>query len=69
MGVISPHAKIKNFLLDEIKEITLSEERNREKITKLKAEYREVINTYKEDMEGYLNAGCDRIGTSGASSL
>ena len=23
----------------------------------------------KEDMEGYLNAGCDRIGTSGASSL
>lgn len=41
------------FLLDEIKEITLSEERNREKITKLKAEYREVINTYKEDMEGY----------------
>ena len=23
----------------------------------------------KEDMEGYLNAGCDRIGTSGASNL
>ena len=23
----------------------------------------------KEDTEGYLNAGCDRIGTSGASSL
>lgn len=23
----------------------------------------------KEDMEGYLNVGCDRIGTSGASSL
>ena len=29
-----------NFLLDEIKEITLSEEKNRETITKLKSEYR-----------------------------
>ncbi len=42
-----------SYLLDEIKEITLSEERNREKITKLKAEYREVINTYNEDQEGF----------------
>ena len=43
-----------SYLLDEIKEITLSEERNREKITKLKAEYREVINTYNEDQEGFI---------------
>ena len=42
-----------SFLLDEIKEITLSEERNREKITKLKTEYREVVTTYKDDLEGY----------------
>ena len=41
------------FLLDEIKEITLSEERNRDKITKLKAEYRNVLTTYKEDPESY----------------
>lgn len=41
------------ILLDEIKEITLSEERNRDKITKLKAEYRNVLTTYKEDPEGY----------------
>lgn len=43
-----------SYLLDEIKEITLSEEKNREKITKLKAEYREVINTYNEDQEGFI---------------
>ena len=42
-----------SFLLDEIKEITLSEEKNREKITKLKTEYREVVTTYKDDLEGY----------------
>ena len=41
------------ILLDEIKEITLSEERNRDKITKLKAEYRNVLTTYKEDPESY----------------
>lgn len=41
------------ILLDEIKEITLSEERNRDKITKLKAEYRNVLTTYKEDTESY----------------
>ena len=35
-----------NFLLDEIKEITLSEERNRETITKLKVKYREIITKY-----------------------
>ena len=32
-----------DFLLEEIKEITLSEERNRETITKLKASYREIL--------------------------
>ena len=41
------------ILLDEIKEITLSEERNRDKITKLKAEYRTVLTAYKEDPESY----------------
>lgn len=41
------------ILLDEIKEITLSEERNRDKITKLKAEYRNVLTTYKENPESY----------------
>ncbi len=35
-----------DFLLDEIKEITLSEERNRETIIKLKADYREIRNLY-----------------------
>ena len=37
-----------NYLLDEIKEITLSEDRNREIITKLKAHYREIIAKYSE---------------------
>ena len=41
------------ILLDEIKEITLSDERNRDKITKLKAEYRNVLTTYKEDPESF----------------
>ena len=41
------------ILLDEIKEITLSEARNRDKITKLKAEYRNVLTAYKEDPESY----------------
>ncbi len=42
-----------DFLLDEIKEITLSEERNRETITKLKSEYREVQRLYKEDLPAF----------------
>lgn len=42
-----------NFLLDEIKEITLSEEKNRETITKLKATYREVLSTYNNHKEDY----------------
>ncbi len=41
------------FLLDEIKEITLSEERNRETITKLKTIYREISNKYNDDIDSY----------------
>lgn len=41
------------FLLEEIKDITLSEERNRETITKLKAEYRDILSTYKDFEEEY----------------
>src|SRR5574344_2431391 len=43
-----------DYLLGEIKELTLSEEKNRETITKLKADYREIVNTYHEDEESYL---------------
>ena len=42
-----------NFLLDEIKGITLSEVRNRETITKLKAHYREIRNKYKGAKDQY----------------
>ena len=42
-----------NFLLDEIKEITLSEEKNRDTITKLKASYREIVNKYNNNKEDY----------------
>lgn len=42
-----------DFLLEEIKEITLSEERNREVITKLKAEYRNIVSTYKDHLNDY----------------
>ena len=42
-----------SFLLDEIKDVTLSEERNRETITKLKAQYREIVATYKDYEEDY----------------
>ncbi len=42
-----------NFLLEEIKEITLSEERNRESITKLKAEYREIVAKYNNNKDDY----------------
>ena len=42
-----------NFLLDEIKEITLSEEKNRETITKLKSLYREILATYNNNKEDY----------------
>ena len=42
-----------DFLLDEIKEITLSEERNRETIIKLKADYRDIRNLYNTNMEDF----------------
>ena len=42
-----------DFLLDEIREITLSEQKNRETITKLKAEYRDIIATYKDYEDEY----------------
>lgn len=48
------HVKTKaNYLLEEIRNLTLSEERNRETITKLKGKYRNVINTYHENEESY----------------
>ena len=42
-----------NFLLEEIKEITLSEERNRETITKLKTSYREIVHKYNNNKSDY----------------
>lgn len=42
-----------NFLLDEIKEITLSEEKNRETITKLKADYRNILSKYNSNKGDY----------------
>ena len=42
-----------DFLLSEIKEITLSEERNRETIIKLKADYREIRNLYNNNLQDY----------------
>ena len=42
-----------NFLLDEIKEITLSEEKNRETITKLKSEYRSILTKYHTNEKEY----------------
>ena len=42
-----------DFLLAEIKEVTLSEEKNREIITKLKAEYRMIISEYKDHEKEY----------------
>lgn len=42
-----------DFLLEEIREITLSEERNRETIIKLKADYREIRNLYNTNLNDY----------------
>ena len=42
-----------DFLLEEIKEITLSEERNRETIIKLKADYREIRNLYNTNLKDF----------------
>lgn len=43
-----------DYLLDEIREITLSEEKNRDKITKLKAEYRAIVATYNDNEKDYI---------------
>ncbi|MCI8498767.1 MAG: hypothetical protein HFG33_05200 [Bacilli bacterium] len=48
------HVKTKaNYLLEEIRNLTLSEERNRETVTKLKGKYRNIINTYHESADNY----------------
>lgn len=48
------HVKTKaNYLLDEIKNLTYSEERNRETITKLKSAYRSIKNAYRENNSMY----------------
>jgi len=48
------HVKTKaNYLLEEIRNLTLSEERNRETVTKLKGKYRNIMNTYHENAENY----------------
>ena len=44
-----------NSLLGEIKEITLSEEKNRNQIVKLKNEYRNIKLTYENSKEEYKN--------------
>lgn len=41
------------FLLDEIKEISLSEEKNRETVTKLKGQYREVFTKFNKSKDLY----------------
>lgn len=48
------HVKTKaNYLLEEIRNLTLSEERNRETVTKLKGKYRNVMNVYREHEQTY----------------
>lgn len=50
------HVKAKSIkLLNEIKELTESEERNREAITKLKSVYREVVFKYNKNKNDYMN--------------
>lgn len=44
-----------NRLLEEIKEITLSEEKNRERIVKLKSDYRVIKSDFEKDKESYGN--------------
>lgn len=41
------------ILLEEVKSVTSSEEKNRDVITKLKADFRDIKNTYKSDELGY----------------
>ena len=56
-----------NYLLNEIKEITLSNDRSRNSITKLKAKYREIIVKYNNNKSDYLDITsnidlqCERI--------
>lgn len=48
------HVKIKaNYLLDEIRNLTRSEEKNRETVTKLKGKYRHILNVYHEHEHTY----------------
>lgn len=42
-----------DYLVEEIREITLSEQRNREVITRLKTIYREIINKYNTSKNDY----------------
>jgi septation ring formation regulator len=42
-----------NFLLEDIRKITLSEERNREAVTKLKSIYREIVMSFNENKNEY----------------
>ncbi len=42
-----------DFLLNEIREITLSEEKNRETVIKLKADYREIRNLYNSNASDF----------------
>ena len=46
-----------DYLVEEIREITLSEKRNREVITKLKTIYRESINKYNASKNDYKEIG------------
>ena len=49
------HVRTKaNFLLEEIKEITLSKERNRDIITKLKTTYRGLLTKYNNNQNDYV---------------
>ena len=48
------------YLIEDIREITLSEKRNRELITKLKTIYREVINKYNASKNDYKDT-CEPI--------
>ncbi len=46
-----------DYLVEEIREITLSEQRNREVITRLKTIYREIINKYNASKNDYKEIG------------
>ena len=52
MDIITVKSKA-DTLLQEIKEITLSEERNRETITRLKTVYREIVTKYRTNKSDY----------------